>query len=262
MPDLYRSLRRRETTQPKKYKVFLIVGCGGLMKSKELTFLFGTVKSLGILRKKSRKKAKSLVARVLQSAKTEFNFRIYIARIWNKVVKIQIFFRQKDQKKRERLNILRDIWDKTVIRMIKNEIAESAEGKKPKKTIKNKKGIQKKIKKLQGITKQMKDQYIYTYYQSKVETYRGKIKNYLNIVRGLSREQQILSAFLRNAASSKRNSLFGTKIEPGKEMKMDYGQMNEKCTGLQNIKKPEFEFLLGDEEMERLVEDALEKVIV
>ena len=232
------------------------------MKSKELTFLFGTIKSLGILRKKSRKKAKYIVARVLQAAKAEFNFRIYMERICNKVVKIQRIFRQKDLKNRERLNILRDIWDKTVIRMIKNEIAESAEGKKSKKGKKKSEKDAKKIKKLQGITKQMKDQYLNTYYQSKVETYRGKIKNYLNIVRGLSREQQILSAFLKNAASSKRNSLFGTKIEPGKEIKMDYGQMNEKCNGLQNIKKPEFEFLLGDEEMEKLVEDALEKIIV
>lgn len=216
---------------------------------------------MGILRKKSRKKAKFIVARVLQSAKTEFNIRIYIARIWNKVVKIQRFFRQKDQKNRERLNILRDIWDKTVIRLIKNEIAAEAEGKKPKKGKRKTEKDTKKIKKLQGITKQMKDQYINTYYQSKVETYRDKIKEYLKVVRGLSREQQILSAFLRNAASSKRNSLFGTKIEPEKEMKMDYGQMNEKCTGLQNIKKPEFEFLMGDQEMEKLVEDALEKVI-
>lgn len=232
------------------------------MKSKELTFLFGTVKSMGILRKKARKKAKNIVAKVLQSAKTEFNIRIYIARIWNKVVKIQKFFRQKDQKNRERLNILRDIWDKTVIRMIKNEIADAAEGKKAKKNKKKQEKDTKKIKKLQGITKQMKDQAINTYYQTKVEIYKGKIKEYLNIVRGLSREQQILSAFLKNAASSKRNSLFGTKIEPGKEMNMDYGQMNEKCSGLQNVKKPEFEFLLGDEEMEKLVENVLEKVIV
>jgi len=246
----------------KKYRVFLLIRYSNMLKYKEISFLYSSLKGFGLIAKKTRKKSRFLIAKFLHFVKNEFNFKLYITRFYSKVIRIQRFFREKDKRNKEKMGILKDLWDKCVIKLIKNEIEEAHKEKKSKKTKKKPEKDVRKQKKLQGITKELKEKTLLGYFQGKLNEYRAKIRAYMKLMKGLNHEQMILTAFLRNSSSSKRNSIF-VKEKTGEEIKeniVNYVEMNEKCCDLKSLKKPDFEFLPKNEEMERMVEEALEKV--
>ncbi len=241
------------------FKNFLKRKYARTIDCKELIMVSSLIRgSTKLLSKKTKKKSRHIFCKFLSFTKGNFNFQIYLNRFYDKILLIQKRYREYRVKKQNKFNILKDLCDKTIIRMIKHEL-EAEFGKKSKKKKKTPKDSEK-LKKLQNINKENKEKTLLKYFDSKIAEHKIKIKEYILYSHSLSKEQRFLTEFLKKTASSKRNSLFFKERPEEESLKdLNYEVINNKIDGLKELKKPLFEFMPEKEEMDKIIDEIIEK---
>ena len=248
----------------RKFHAFLMGKYRKIPIFKEIFISYMTMStSASLLELKTKKKSMAILGKFMLFIKGELNFIIYMQRFGTKICKIQKIFKEKIRRNQEKLKNLKDLWDKIVIKMIKDEINLEANEKKKKKKKKTNIISTRKMDKIKMISIDIKEKTLMKYFTKQLTLYKQKIRDFSTLCHSLSKEQKIVSTFLKQTAYNRRNSLFNKNVtteENIKEESLDCEKMNGRYVELRNLKKPNFEYMPNDQIMETMIEEVLEQL--